>query len=92
MTNFWINNEIIAKGEMTVQQELVGQSIVVSGVMELDKYIEDIQTISTEIFCVVGVTITKEVFGTNDTKVVYEFKGTGFGLDKDLFNSQTEGE
>lgn len=88
MTSFLINNNIFAKGEMTVQQQLVDNKILVTGVMELDRYIEDIEQIDTDYFCIVGVIITKETFGTIEKKVSYEFVGTGLGIDKDLFNEQ----
>lgn len=92
MTDFVINNEIYAKGEMTIQQELLNNNIVIKGIMELDTYIEDIKIIETRMFYVAGVQVTKETFGTNDKKIVYEFIATGFGIDGDLFNSEREEE
>lgn len=88
MTNFLINGEILAKGEMTLQQEICGNSIVIKGIMELDQYIDDISQIDTEFFTIVNVTVTKETFGTKEKKVVYEFEGKGFGIDIEAFNSQ----
>lgn len=92
MSVFLINDEIWAKGEMSVQQQLINNKIVVSGIMELDRYIEDIEQIETKSFFITGVTITKEIFGTSEKKVVYEFVGKGLGIDKDIFNEETEGE
>lgn len=86
MTNFLINNEILAKGEMTVQQQLVDNKILVTGIMELDRYIDDIEQIDTEHFFIDGVVVTKEIFGTSEKKVVYEFVGNSFGIDKESFN------
>lgn len=90
MSDFLINDKIFVKGEMTVQQQLVDNKILVTGIMELDQYIEDIQQIETKCFFITGVTITKEVLGTKDTKVVYEFVGRGLGIDKELFNEKIE--
>lgn len=92
MSVFLINDKIWAKGEMTIQQQLVDNKIIVSGIMELDRYIEDIEQIETKSFFISGVTITKEVFGTSERKVVYEFVGKGLGIDKETFNNEeTEG-
>lgn len=88
MTNFLINNEILAKGEMTVQQQLVDNKILVTGIMELDRYIDDIEQIDTEHFFIDGVVVTKEIFGTSEKKVVYEFVGNSFGIDKESFNER----
>lgn len=90
MQDFIINKNIVAKGEMTVQQELLNNSIIIKGMMELDKYIEDISIIETRMFYIVGVKVLKEVFGTNDRKVVYEFIATGFAIDGELFNKESE--
>lgn len=89
MTDFLINKQILAQGEMTVQQVLTKEgTIVIQGIMTLDKYIEEIEEIDTDLFVIVGVTVIKETFGTKEKKVVYEFIGTGFGLDEKGFNGE----
>jgi len=90
MTNFLINNDILAQGEMTVQQQLIDNKILVTGIMELNTYIDDIVQIDTEYFFIDNVTVTKEIFGTSEKKVVYEFIGSVFGIDKEAFNKKGE--
>lgn len=90
MTNFIINDELYAVGEMSMNQELVNGQIVVNGVMQLDMYIPDIKFIKTDTFGIFGVNVLKESFGTSDKNVIYHFTANSIYIDLETFNSREE--
>lgn len=90
MTNFIINDELYAIGEMSMNQEMVNGQIVVNGILQLDMYIPDIQSIKTDTFGIFGVNVFKESFGTNDKNVIYYFTANSIYIDLETFNSREE--
>lgn len=50
--------------------------IMTRGQLAIHEYIEDIHSIETDRYMFVGIDVVKEVFGTNDYNILYEFEIT----------------
>lgn len=62
------------KGNLTFEaQKTVDNEIVITGRMTTHKYIEDIDKIETHRYILKGVDVFKEVFGSDDFDILYEF-------------------
>ena len=97
MTNIIINNQFEALGEMSVKQYKQGAEIVVEGILQLNRYFDDIETIKTDCFMLNGVDVQSEAFGTTDKVVIYTFKAKTLNIskvyiDELLLKNMQEGE
>ncbi len=82
-----INDGIKAIGDLTFTQQLIDQTIHISGVMELNQYVADIFKIETNIATFIEVRINKEIIGTRDSKVYYEFESEEVMINEEAINS-----
>lgn len=88
MSSISINDAIGANGEMSFSQEVIGNKIVIEGILKLDIYEQEISTIRTESVFIQGVDVTKEMFGTDDDGVVYRFTAESLHIDADKLNEK----
>lgn len=66
---------IKTQGRMTFQLDrLEDDSILCTGHLAIHEYIEDIETIETHRYKLSGVEVYREIFGSNDFNILYEFK------------------
>lgn len=86
MNQILINDNYKAFGEMSVKQYKSGGSIIVEGILQLNQYFDDIQTIQTDSFLVTGVDVQSEAFGTNDTNIIYTFIAKALNINIKLLN------
>lgn len=68
------------QGQMTVSlDKTTDGDIVCIGKLALHQYIEEIEKIESNRYLLTGVDVYKEVFGTNDFNILYEFTLTEEG-------------
>ena len=66
---------IETQGRMTFQLDrLEDDSILCTGHLAMHEYIEDIDEIETCRYKLSGVEVYREIFGSNDFNILYEFK------------------
>lgn len=76
-----VNGHVTFEMEKVYSQELEDDIVITRGKLAIHEYIEDISMIETDRFILMGVDVVKEVFGTNDYNILYEFElvtETGF--------------
>lgn len=68
------------QGQMTVSlDKTTDGEIICIGNLALHQYIEEIETIESSRYLLTGVDVYKEIFGTNDFNILYEFTLTENG-------------
>lgn len=91
MSLMLINGRTEANGEMSFSQEIVGNKIVFEGILSLDFYEQELETVETDFAILSGINVEKEMFGTDDNVVVYKFTAQGLHIDEDKLNSKLRG-
>lgn len=91
MSLMLINGVTEANGEMSFSQEVVNNKIVFEGIVSLDIYEQEIETIETEFAVLSGIEVVKEMFGTDDNVVVYKFIAQSLCINEDKLNKRLKG-
>lgn len=91
MSLMLINGKAEANGEMSFSQEIIDNNIIFEGIVSLDVYEQEIETIETDFAILSGIDVTKEMFGTDDNVVVYRFTAQSLHIDEDKLNKKLKG-
>ena len=78
MAQIKINKDRFVEGKFTVKQRLVEDekgngNVVVHGIFSTHDYIEELNTLESERYLLLGVKVFEETFGTNDYEITYDF-------------------
>lgn len=96
MANIIINNgskrlkEYNVRGNFTVQALLEGETdnIEYTGQLVTHEYIPEIDTIKSDRFYIAGVSVYKEVYGSDDFNILYEFTAKSVDILDDPFSEE----
>lgn len=83
-----INNKIETEGKVSVaRKKLLNTStgeeyIQIEGIMSLNTYIEEIDTIETKYFSLLGVDVHTENFGSEELEYIYSFNVDAIAIGK----------
>ena len=91
MSLMLINGKVEANGEMSFSQEIIDNNIIFEGIVSLDVYEQEIETIETDFAILSGIDVTKEMFGTDDNVVVYRFTAQSLHIGEDKLNKKLKG-
>ena len=88
MAQIKINNDRFVEGKFTVKQRLVEDekgngNVVVHGIFSTHDYIEELNTLESERYLLLGVKVFEETFGTNDYEITYEFTAESLTIKDD---------
>ena len=83
-----INKDRFVEGKFTVKQRLVEDekgngNVVVHGIFSTHDYIEELNTLESERYLLLGVKVFEETFGTNDYEITYEFTAESLTIKDD---------
>lgn len=82
------------KGQVTFSDELVEyegkKGVYISGKMTTHLYIDNIDRIETHRYILTGVNVIKEIFGSNDFDILYEFEAKDFIVKNGVTNLSNE--
>ncbi len=82
MSLLLINNDKTVLGMVTAErvlEEYVNEKniachrVITTGVLDSQSYIEEIETIESDRYRISGITVAKEVFGSEDNRISYYF-------------------
>ena len=92
MTDIVINEEYLCKGEISFSQYIDERDglIKINGVLQLNRYYDDITSIRTNIYYLLGVEIQAESFGTKDNFIVYNFTAKEIKINNKVLNQYLE--
>lgn len=89
------NGHVTFEMEKVYSEELEEDIVITRGKLAIHEYIEDIYSIETDRYILIGIDVVKEVFGTNDYNILYEFTLTtniGFAVKPEyLTDEQRQG-
>lgn len=88
MAQIKINKDRFVEGKFTVKQRLVEDekgngNVVVHGIFSTHDYIEELNTLESERYLLLGVKVFEETFGTNDYEITYEFTAESLTIKDD---------
>ena len=88
MAQIKINKDRFVEGKFTVKQRLVEDekgngNVVVHGIFSTHDYIEELNTLESERYLLIGVKVFEETFGTNDYEITYEFTAESLTIKDD---------
>ena len=88
MAQIKINKDRFVEGKCTVKQRLVEDekgngNVVVHGIFSTHDYIEELNTLESERYLLLGVKVFEETFGTNDYEITYEFTAESLTIKDD---------
>lgn len=88
MAQIKINKDRFVEGKFTVKQRLVedekgNDNVVVHGIFSTHDYIEELNTLESERYLLLGVKVFEETFGTNDYEITYEFTAESLTIKDD---------
>lgn len=88
MAQIKINKNRFVEGKFTVKQRLVEDekgngNVVVHGIFSTHDYIEELNTLESERYLLLGVKVFEETFGTNDYEITYEFTAESLTIKDD---------
>jgi hypothetical protein len=89
MANIIINDKLSVNGNCTFNREVNEDKtgFIISGVLLTHLYFDDISTIQTKRFKLTGVEVQREVFGSDDYNIGYQF----ICSDLEILGSEIEG-
>ena len=88
MAQIKINKDRFVEGKFTVKQRLVEDekgngNVVVHGIFSTHDYIEELNTLESERYLLLGIKVFEETFGTNDYEITYEFTAESLTIKDD---------
>lgn len=89
------NGHVTFEMEKIYSEELEEDIVITRGKLAIHDYIEDIAIIETDRYIFMGVDVVKEVFGTNDYNILYEFElvtETGFKVKPEYLTDEQRKE
>lgn len=84
MKEIIINNQFLTQGQMSIRQYKENGKVTVEGILQIEEYFDDIQSIQSDYLLVTGVDVFSEAFGTEDKDIIYNFKAEVLNLNKEL--------
>lgn len=71
-----VNGHVTFEMEKVYSEETGEDVVITRGKLAIHDYIEDIVNIETDRYMFIGIDVVREVFGTNDYNILYEFQLT----------------